>query len=450
MSMRFVTLTNRAIFALVCLYLALGGACFAANAETSARTAVGQTSFVIGVVKLKSAEGGEQEISKGASVYVGDQLITEAGGHVHIQFIDGAKVSLRPSSRLTIENYSQGQNGRESAIRFRLDEGVMRSMTGGWGEAARERFRLNTPIAAIGIKGTDFIVKTDANRTLASVVTGAIVLAPLDMQCRSSFGACDNGRAQILSELMNGQMLELKKGQLNPSLIPAFDLLAKKDAVTLQTAILTDKKKVASSDEAATTEPDAAAGNPANQTVTLGVAAITTAQNILAGKEDLFWARFPWTQRFSGDQFTKSFEEARKSGMEALAGIGSYALYRDNNINPVFSPNVTSANFQLKDALATFYNPETYSHQLVSVDKGTLTVNFANNTFATTLGLHNPTLGATSIATQGVVTGNGNLIGTTGDAWVQGGLNNSGKSAGYLFEKTYSQGTVSGITLWGR
>jgi hypothetical protein len=111
---------------------------------------------------------------------------------------------------------------------------------------------------------------------------------------------------------------------------------------------------------------------------------------------------------------------------------------------------VTSAHFQLKDALATFYNPATFSHQLVSVDRGTLTVNFANNTFATTLGLHNPTLGATSIATQGVVTGNGKLIGTSGDAWLQGGLNTTGKNAGYLFEKTYSQGTVSCITLWGR
>ena len=209
----------------------------------------GQASFVIGVVTLKGPEGKEQEITKGAPVSVGDQLITQAGGHVHIQFIDGAKVSLRPSSRLTIEDYTQSQNGRDSAIRFRLDEGVMRSMTGSWGETARERFRLNTPLAAIGIKGTDFIVKTDANRTLASVVTGAIILSPMDLQCRSSLGACNNGRAQILSETMNGQMLELKKGQLNPSLILAFDLLAKKEAVTLQTSMLTGKKKVARSAE---------------------------------------------------------------------------------------------------------------------------------------------------------------------------------------------------------
>lgn len=448
--MRFITLTRKAVLALGCACLVLGLSSFSAYADPGARTAVGQVSFVIGVVKSKAPEGKEQEITKGAAVHVGDQLITQAGGHVHIQFIDGAKVSLRPSSRLTIEDYSQGQNGRNSAIRFRLDEGVMRSMTGGWGEAERERFRLNTPLAAIGIKGTDFIVKTDANRTLASVVTGSIILSPMDLQCRSSLGACDNGRAQILSDAMNGQLLELKKGQLNPSLIPAFDLLAKKDAVTLRTAMLTDKKKLASSDEAATTEPDAAAGDPANQSVTLGTTAITTAQNVLASKEDLIWVRFPWVQRFSGDQFTKSFEEAKLSGMEALAGIGSYALYRDNSINPVFNPNVTSANFQLKDSLATFYNPSTFSHQLVSVDRGTLTVNFANNTFATTLGMHNATLGSTSIAAQGVVTGNGNLIGTSGDAWLQGGLNNTGKNAGYLFEKTYSQGTVSGITLWGR
>ena len=48
----------------------------------------------------------------------------------------------------------------------------MRSVTGQWGEASRDRFRLNTPIAAIGVKGTDFVVKVENGKTFASVLSG--------------------------------------------------------------------------------------------------------------------------------------------------------------------------------------------------------------------------------------------------------------------------------------
>ncbi|MBK7991598.1 MAG: FecR domain-containing protein [Comamonadaceae bacterium] len=111
-----------------------------------------------------------------------------------MRFVDGGRLSVRPASRLQIENYSHSATQPQgSAIKFRLDEGVIRSITGTWGEEARDRFRLNTPMAAIGIKGTDFVVKSDANATAASVYSGAILLAPLD-DCAPPLGSCQTGR----------------------------------------------------------------------------------------------------------------------------------------------------------------------------------------------------------------------------------------------------------------
>ncbi|MFM8637711.1 MAG: ATP-binding cassette domain-containing protein, partial [Betaproteobacteria bacterium] len=57
-----------------------------------------------------------------------------------------------------------------------VGEVVVRSITGQWGEAAKDRFRLNTPLAAIGVKGTDFAVRVEPDKTAAAVYTGAIVL----------------------------------------------------------------------------------------------------------------------------------------------------------------------------------------------------------------------------------------------------------------------------------
>ena len=137
-----------------------------AAAADSAGTpdAVGEATLVIGVARITSAKGEVRPLDRGTTIHVGDRIETGEGGHVHMRFVDGGRLSVRASSRLQVENYSRSTDKTTlTAIKFRLDEGVVRSVTGAWGEAARDRFRLNTPVAAIGVKGTDFVVKSDAN-----------------------------------------------------------------------------------------------------------------------------------------------------------------------------------------------------------------------------------------------------------------------------------------------
>ena len=103
---------------------------------------VGEATMVIGTARITNALGQSVVADKGVAIRVGDRIETEAGGHVHLRFVDGGRVSVRPASRLQIESYSHSSDKPAlSAIKFRLDEGVVRSITGTWGEAARDRFR---------------------------------------------------------------------------------------------------------------------------------------------------------------------------------------------------------------------------------------------------------------------------------------------------------------------
>jgi len=164
---------------LACVLLGLGFVTPLMAAQAGSEV-VGEVTLLIGQAQLVGADDVVRTVERGQSVRAGDRIETREGGHVHVRFVDGGRLSVRPSSRLQIENYSHSATQPQgSAIKFRLDEGVIRSITGTWGEEARERFRLNTPMAAIGIKGTDFVVKSDANVTAASVYSGAILLAPL-------------------------------------------------------------------------------------------------------------------------------------------------------------------------------------------------------------------------------------------------------------------------------
>ena len=162
---------------------------------------------------------GESSVTRGQSIHVGDVIKTGDNGHVHIRFIDGALVSLRPNSELKVNEYrydpDQPENNR---VRFTLGSGTVRSVTGEAGRVNKESYRMNTPISAIGIRGTDYTVYSDERKTRVFVQSGGVAIAPLDEQCPAEeVGVCRSSR---LVELFAGdshviELSLLKHDQVN-------------------------------------------------------------------------------------------------------------------------------------------------------------------------------------------------------------------------------------------
>lgn len=406
---------------------------------------VGEASLVIGTARVVSVAGKVVPAEKGMAIRVGDYVETGVGGHVHLRFVDGARVSVRPVSRLQIESYAHSSDKpAQSAIKFRLEEGTVRSITGSWGEAARDRFRLNTPMAAIGVKGTDFVVQSSPESTLVSVYSGAVLMAPLVGVCQATLGPCLNGGEKMLSEDMKGQVLEMSSQHASARLIPAEALAeVRSRPAMLASAELQRSGKALSSD----THSDAAADKAA-MSESRGATVAALAQPHVS---QLVWGRFarPW----DGDQFSRSFEEARQN-RESTVGNGVYGLFREPAAVAAASvaQSEGSASFRLTAGVASL-RPEGLPlsmAQPVQVDGGTLGVDFSRATFATTLRLSSMVLGAQSIQSQGVLLPGGIFQSRGGDAFVAGALANDRREAGYFFEKTLPAGGLTGITLWGR
>jgi hypothetical protein len=182
--------------------------------------AAGEVSFVAGIVQA-SAGGPARDLKVGDVVSQGDALVTGATGHLHIRTVDKGFLALRPNSRARIELYEFAPgNPAGTRIRLTLDAGVMRSVSGEGAQAARQNFRLNTPVAAIGIRGTDFSVSTTDALTRAVVRSGAIVVAAFDGDCRvDALGPCRGDTARLLSGDQIGKLLELRRGQAEPALL---------------------------------------------------------------------------------------------------------------------------------------------------------------------------------------------------------------------------------------
>ena len=186
-------------------------------------TVVGEVVFTVGPAQALGASNRndgsapvQSVLSRGHKLKVGDQLLTGAGGHVHVRFVDGAFVAVRPESQLLIEQYSyKPAQPDRSTVKFQLMQGTARSITGRAGEAAKDRFRLNTPLAAIGVRGTDFVVLTQETESRAVVNSGAIVVAPIGQGCSAEgLGPCSGISARELTPAMGDLMARVERGKI--------------------------------------------------------------------------------------------------------------------------------------------------------------------------------------------------------------------------------------------
>jgi hypothetical protein len=87
----------------------------------------------------------------------GDRIRTGADGRVQLRFSDGALISLQPDSDFRVESYAF-EAARQRGW-FELVQGSMRAVSGRIGKRDREDWRLRTPTATIGIRGTVFSVE---------------------------------------------------------------------------------------------------------------------------------------------------------------------------------------------------------------------------------------------------------------------------------------------------
>jgi hypothetical protein len=463
---------------------------WAANPPSAA---VGKATMVIGLAYLVSDGGEVSAMDRGAVVRVGDRIETSANGHVHLRFADGGLVSVRPESRLQIQKYSYNQGQPEAGgIKFKLEQGVVRSITGAWGEAARERFRLNTPLAAIGVKGTDFVVSANATTTLASVYAGAIVMAPLLGDCQATLGPCVTGAERLLTQDMKGQMVSLVGAQGTPQLVASTDVMGRQLAVAEPTVRNDAPVKSSGQSGAAGANAGASASVSANNSSasssssnviapllgdrSTGVAyADVQSASSLGGQiaraaaapeakppvilppevKQLVWANMLAMAQL-GDTISKSYADvAKMKGYQGTVGNFEYGLYRDasNASTGMLNAAEPSANFRLAGGAAQVLSTDirgVTSTEVANINSGTLSVDFAKSTFATQLQVQVPKLGQETVSSTGVVQSNGVFRGGNDTTFLAGALSLNGTEAGYFFEKTIASGQLRGITLWGR
>jgi hypothetical protein len=99
----------------------------------------------------------ERVLTQGDPVYVADQVTTGEKSFAILQFIDGAKVTVRPNSKIIIEQYVFN-GGDQDAATLNLVEGGLRIITGAMAKSQPENYKVKTPVALMGVRGTEFSI----------------------------------------------------------------------------------------------------------------------------------------------------------------------------------------------------------------------------------------------------------------------------------------------------
>ena len=123
----------------------------------------GKVMFVFGQAWLDSTDGTHLEVVKGMSFDSGDHFSTAANGRVQLRMADGGLIALRPSTEFVIEEFSYAGSDADAGVAdsqdrsfFGLVKGGFRSITGAIGQKDKSAYRVRTPVATIGIRGTDY------------------------------------------------------------------------------------------------------------------------------------------------------------------------------------------------------------------------------------------------------------------------------------------------------
>lgn len=224
--------------AAIILALALSPAisCAAAEATTAARadsitaTAAGGHIYVVsGEVLVAQGKNPAHRATNGEAIIPDTVVNTTANSSALLKFEDGQVVTMQANSSLHVQEYHyDAKQAENSNIALSMLKGGMRFITGLIGQQSKQAFKLVTPSATIGIRGTEFMVAMVDDSMYSQVLAGDIGVANVAGETIVGAGqfatvASPTALATLVSAsaIPPGTFTELLSIPVNPSAIPA-------------------------------------------------------------------------------------------------------------------------------------------------------------------------------------------------------------------------------------
>jgi hypothetical protein len=123
----------------------------------------------------RTPPGADEITAKAADELVQDEALrTEEESVIQVQFVDGSQLSVEQSSEMVLSEYVF--DGSAASGLINLNNGLFHFMSNGKPD---QGVKLRTPVATIGVRGTEFLVHVDGDDvTIIDILSGAVSAQP--------------------------------------------------------------------------------------------------------------------------------------------------------------------------------------------------------------------------------------------------------------------------------
>jgi len=147
-------------------------------AQAQSASPIGQVALVTGSVTASVAgDPVPKPLKTGDALAEGQTITVAANSYASLKFADGGRVLLRPNSEFRVEAFKYtpapapvaaapaptAPAGAVGSAFFRLVRGGFRAISGLIGKGDVQSYKVTTPVATIGIRGTDYEVQLCTN-----------------------------------------------------------------------------------------------------------------------------------------------------------------------------------------------------------------------------------------------------------------------------------------------
>lgn len=450
-------------------FLILAGTLLLAQAAYAAQA--GKVIFVAGAAKIA-----DHAAELNAEVGEGELLSTGGDGYIYIKTIDDGLFILRPNTQARIASYHiDAANPANTRIKLELLSGVARSQSGHAVKQARQNFRFNTPVAAIGVRGTDFTVFTDRDTSRVTVLSGGITMSGFAGNCSpDGSGPCEGMAARELFAAQKGQLLQVQRGQAAPQLLQGNNSMAPDVVAPPRTdepghgggsaaaePSLDARKDAALKNQvlALNLQPTAPTEKPTDPVITTPVTppaevVVTTPDpGLPVDTTPVVLKTVSWG-RWAAVANRAANSTISQAGSDRVALNDYYVLFRSQAGSNYTIPEKGSVSFAMSSGEATVRDLSLQTLSVAALENGQLSFNFDKASFSTQLDVLNG--GDRFTLTNTGKLGKDGLFNATNKYTTAANMNLTGvlesaTSASYLFDALLDgRRKVSGVTVWGK
>jgi len=118
---------------------------------------------------------GTVSLHAGDSVFRDEGMRTGDDSEAKLVFLDNTNLVLSPNASVRLDTFVYSGDRGAQAIGMNLTKGVFRFVTG---KADKSAYRINTPVATIGVRGTQLDIVVIRGRTSVTLLEGEAIVCP--------------------------------------------------------------------------------------------------------------------------------------------------------------------------------------------------------------------------------------------------------------------------------